>query len=89
MNNTPSNDHPIGVQGVCPDGWHLPNDAECTQLTTHLGGDSISGGKLKETGTSHWANPNTGASNETGFTALPAGLLVPFSFGFIGKDTYY
>lgn len=89
MNGAPSNSNPIGVQGVCPSGWHLPNDAEWSQLTAQLGGDSIAGGKLKETGTSHWANPNTEASNETGFTALPAGSLVLFSFGFIGKDTYY
>jgi len=65
--------NPSGVQGVCPDGWHLPSDAEWTELTDYLGGENVAGGKLKETGTIHWASPNTGATNETGFTALPGG----------------
>ncbi len=58
---------------ACPDGWHLPSDAEWTELTDYLGGESVAGGKLKETGTTHWNSPNTGATNETGFTALPGG----------------
>ena len=65
--------NPSGVQGVCPTGWHLPSDAEWTELTDYLGGTSVAGGKLKETGTTHWVSPNTGATNETGFTALPGG----------------
>ena len=60
-------------QGVCPDGWHLPSDAEWTTLTDEVGGESIAGGKLKEAGTTHWYSPNTGATNESGFTALPGG----------------
>ena len=68
-----SNANPSGVQGVCPAGWHLPSDAEWTELTDYLGGISVAGGKLKETGTTHWQSPNTGATNETGFTALPGG----------------
>src|SRR5690554_1847166 len=59
------------AMNACPDGWHLPSDAEWTELTDYLGGESVAGGKLKETGTTHWASPNTGATNETGFTALP------------------
>lgn len=65
-----STTNPSGVQGVCPCGWHLPSDAEYTQLTDYLG-TSVAGGKLKEKGTTHWNSPNTGATNETGFTALP------------------
>jgi len=57
----------------CPDGWHLPTDAEWTELTAYLEGESIAGGKLKETGIVHWHSPNTGATNESGFTALPGG----------------
>jgi len=68
-----SNSNPSDVQGVCPAGWHLPSDAEWTQLTDHLGGVSEAGGKLKESGTIHWQIPNTGATNETGFSALPGG----------------
>ena len=69
----------------CPAGWHLPSDAEWTELTDYLGGTSVAGGKLKETGTTHWASPNTGATNETGFTALPGGgRLGSGDFGSIG-----
>jgi len=68
-----STTNPSGIQGVCPTGWHLPSDAEWTELTDYLGGTSVVGGKLKETGTTHWNSPNTGATNETGFTALPGG----------------
>jgi uncharacterized protein (TIGR02145 family) len=64
---------PSGVQGVCPTGWHLPSDAEWTELETYLGGNSIAGGKLKETGTTHWLSPNLGATNESGFSGLPGG----------------
>jgi uncharacterized protein (TIGR02145 family) len=62
-----------GGKNVCPNGWHVPTDAEWTTLTTYLGGESVAGGKLKETGTTHWESPNEGATNETGFTALPGG----------------
>ena len=67
-----STTNPSGIQGVCPAGWHVPSDAEWTELTDYLG-ETVAGGKLKETGTTHWASPNTGATNETGFTALPGG----------------
>lgn len=68
-----SSANPSGVQGVCPTGWHLPSDMEWRDLTTYLGGESVAGGKLKESGYTHWEAPNAGATNETGFTALPGG----------------
>lgn len=60
-------------RNICPSGWHVPSDAEWSILTSYLGGDSLAGGKLKESGTLHWNAPNTDATNESGFTALPAG----------------
>jgi uncharacterized protein (TIGR02145 family) len=62
-----------GGKNVCPTGWHVPTDAEWTTLITCLGGESVAGGKLKENGTTHWTTPNTGATNEKDFTALPGG----------------
>jgi len=62
-----------GTQGICPAGWHIPTDAEFTTLTSFLGGISVAGGKMKETGTTHWTSPNTGATNISGFTALAGG----------------
>ena len=58
---------------VCPLGWHVPSDGEWAILESFLGGPNIAGGKLKETGTINWINPNAGANNEIGFTALPSG----------------
>ena len=60
-------------KGICTDGWHIPSNEEWIELTDFLGGDSVAGGKLKEAGTAHWENPNTGSTNESGFTALPCG----------------
>jgi uncharacterized protein (TIGR02145 family) len=62
-----------GVQGICPTGWHLPADAEFTTIATYLGGVSVAGGPMKETGTTHWLTPNTGATNSSGFTGLGGG----------------
>jgi len=82
-----SNNNPSGVQGVCPTGWHLPSDAEWDELIIYLGGDGVAGGKLKEADTLHWSSPNTGATNETGFTALPAGYRY-YIGAFGGIDNY-
>lgn len=63
----------IDPRGLAPLGWHVPSDAEWTTLSTCLGGDLIAGSKMKEAGTSHWQLPNSGATNSSGFTALPGG----------------
>ncbi len=60
-------------RNICPAGWHIPSVTEFNTLISYLGGTSAAGGKLKETGTAHWLSPNTAATNETGFTALPGG----------------
>lgn len=59
---------------ACPVGWHLPTNAEWITLTTYLGGTTNAGGKLKQTGTILWNAPNTGATNETQFNAIPGGM---------------
>lgn len=86
MNGTASSDSiPSGVQGVCPDGWHIPADAEWKALEMFLGmsqaaADSYDwrgtdeGVQLKETGFSHWVGATTGGTNSSGFTAIPGGF---------------
>jgi uncharacterized protein (TIGR02145 family) len=67
------NRHAVNTGMLCPEGWHVPTVEEWTTLAMYLGGESLAGGKLKEIGTEHWVEPNTGATNETGFAAVPAG----------------
>jgi large repetitive protein len=61
------------AQEVCPANWHLPSRNEWLELRDYLGGEYVAGGKMKETGYLHWDQPNTGANNESGFTALAGG----------------
>jgi len=69
-------------RGLAPNGYHIPTDAEWITLTTYVGGDSIAGGKMKG-GT--WTSQNIGATNSSGFTALPGGAR--YDFGeFYGLD---
>jgi len=80
----------VNTAKLCPVGWHVPTDSEWTTLTDYLEGLSVAGGKLKETGYTHWTTPNTGATNETGFTALPGGYRGVFgAFSFIGSYGYW
>ncbi len=60
-------------RNVCPAGWHVPTDAEWTEFTDYLGGANVAGGKMKTIGTEYWNAPNTGATNESGFSGLPGG----------------
>ena len=82
-NNQPTNSITYGrlynwytvadARNLCPIGWHVPIYTEWQTIINYLG-QNTAGGQLKESGTSHWLNPNTGATNNTGFTALPAGF---------------
>lgn len=60
-------------RSIAPVGWHVPTNEEWQILVDYCGGDNIAGGKLKETGTIHWENPNTNATNKSCFSALPGG----------------
>ena len=63
----------VNTGKLCPSGWHVPTDDEWETLMTYMGGESVAGKNLKETGTTHWLGHNTEANNESGFTALPGG----------------
>ncbi len=68
-----------GVQGICPNGWHIPTYDDFWKLICVAGTVGTSGGSLKETMYAHWDSPNTGADNLTGFTALGAGYFeIPY-----------
>jgi len=92
-------------RGLCPTGWHPPSDREWNILVKYLDPDadtacsdckqsSIAGGALKSTATKPtsggWASPNTGATNSSGFTALPGGLRYNFGdFDYMSIGGYW
>lgn len=79
----------VSAGKICPTGWHLPSDSELATLAMFLGGEDIAGSKLKEAGTAHWIEPNIGATNESGFTALPGGVRYNSGqFGNLGAVCY-
>ncbi|MCF8403891.1 MAG: hypothetical protein K9H58_08100 [Bacteroidales bacterium] len=92
-----------GAQGICPNGWHLPTDNEWCTLENYLdptiscvqtGARGVDGGgKLKEAGTSHWNEPNSGATNSSGFSAIPGGYKRftsgNFNFEFLGDYGFW
>lgn len=104
MNGTEgSRENPGGIQGVCPDGWHVPSDLEWQEMEIYLGmdpamadtmlfrsrGEDI-GGKFKETGFTHWRSPNTGATNLSGFAAVGGGLRNAYGqFRNLNRDGKY
>jgi uncharacterized protein (TIGR02145 family) len=90
------------IRNIAPDGWHVASDVEWKQLEMHLGMSQAQadatdgrgtdeGGKLKEAGTTHWDSPNTGATNESGFSGLPAGIrsYTHGTFFYIGSDAVF
>jgi uncharacterized protein (TIGR02145 family) len=77
------------VRGICPTGWHLPSDAEWGTLETFLGGSGVAGGALKST-SGLWTSPNTGATNSSGFSALPGGYRYTYgTFANIGYNSCF
>lgn len=76
------------VRKVCPTGWHVPSNADWDTLAKNLGGNDVAGGKMKSK--SFWEIPNTGATNSSGFTALPKGSYgLNGSFNGIGRNAYW
>ncbi|MBP6976818.1 MAG: hypothetical protein KBB71_00710 [Lentimicrobiaceae bacterium] len=99
-----------GAQGICPAGWHIPSEwdwklLEGTVDSQYGVGDPEwdesewrgfdAGGKVKEAGTTNWASPNEGATNASGFTALPGGyrdneegvFIMVYSYGGFWSST--
>ena len=76
---------------IAPEGWHVPTDEEWQTLVDYLGGFGVAGGKMKETGTTHWDAPNTGATNESGFSALPGGYRRDYlgNYSYMGDYAYF
>ena len=64
-------------RNICPKGWHLPTYYEWRIMVDYVGGEDVAGGNLKEKGTDHWKSPNTGATDDYGFRALPGGIRFP------------
>ena len=73
-------------RNIAPIGWHVASDAEWTTLTTYLG--SLVGGRLKESGTTHWLAPNNDALNDSKFCALPGGYRFDYNGAFyrVGEE---
>jgi uncharacterized protein (TIGR02145 family) len=75
-----------GNKNICPQGWHVPTDNDWKLLEEYLGGPERAGGKMKETGSLNWVNPNTAATNESLFSALPSGYRM-YSGSFVNKGS--
>ena len=77
------------ARGLAPEGWHIPTAFEWTTLSECLGGPTVAGGPLKEAGTVHWASPNTGATNLSGYIGLPGGQRVSGVFINLGLSNLW
>ena len=99
-NNDPGNSAVMGMlynnyaatdsRNIAPSGWRVASDSDWQTLLGYLGGEHVAGGKLKETGFTNWSEPNTGATNESGFAALPSGgIFTGIGFTGIGYYGYY
>lgn len=78
------------LRGICPAGFHLPTEQEWTTLVDYLGGHNLAGGKMKETGTTYWQTPNTGATNLSGFSALGTGYrYYQGNFDYFRQHSYW
>ena len=71
-----------------PTGWHVPTVVEWSVLADYLGGQNVAGGKMKSVGTAYWQSPNTGATNESGFSIFPGGLRFSSQGGYEYKGRY-
>jgi uncharacterized protein (TIGR02145 family) len=71
--------------GICPTGWRLPSNYDWVNLVNFYGGLQIAEGAMKETGNEHWNAPNSDATNESGFTAIPGGVCLDYLY----SGTYY
>ncbi len=85
----------VDGRNIAPPGWHVPTDEDWQKLENYLGKNTIAGGKMKSTGTVQagdglWEEPNNGATNESGFTALPGGYRSwNGEFGGLGYSSYF
>ncbi|HNG27952.1 MAG TPA: FISUMP domain-containing protein, partial [Chitinophagales bacterium] len=84
----------VNTGKLCPKGWHIPTKEEWTSLITYLSGDDNPGGKMKSTGnktdgTGLWSSPNTGATNESGFSGLPGGARYYGDYAYIGNSGFW
>jgi len=75
---------------ACPEGWHLPSYSEWTRLIDYLGGEKSAGGKMKVKSLTFWNTPNTGATNECGFSAFAGGALFGYmAYSDLKKRAYF
>jgi uncharacterized protein (TIGR02145 family) len=72
---------------IAPAGWHVPTEAEWQTLVDYLGGNGLAGGKLKEVNATSWLAPNTGATNESKFSAKGAGRRNGSTFEFLATKS--